>query len=262
MRRILLTVLCALTLGGTARAEPPAALTLVTGDDFTPFSDQGMVGGGLATEIVTKAFARAGLQVRVVREPWSQGYARALSAEVDGTFPYYPTPEREAEMLYSEPIFVTAQKVFWNQRHARPIHDLDDLSGASLCLPMGYAPPPDIIDLIRDGLIRRVQPDDMTDCFRLLRDGGVDYVVTSVHQANERMSAVNIALSDTGISNFTLDRSTLHLIVSRSLPQGPAILRAFNSALAEMMADGTYETIVGHFLGAEALRRARFSYPP
>ena len=36
-------------------------LVVVTGNDFTPFSDQNMASGGLITEIVATAFARAEL---------------------------------------------------------------------------------------------------------------------------------------------------------------------------------------------------------
>ena len=116
--------------------------------------------------------------------------------------------------------------------------------------------------MIRNGLVDRKQPGGMTDCFRLLKDGGVDYVITNVQQAAERMSAVDMPLRDTGISSFTLEETSLHLIISRSHPKGEALMKAFDEALIHMVGDGTYGDIVTRHLGADAIKRARFTYPP
>lgn len=251
MPRGLLSLFLTLALvAASPRAEAGDAVSLMAGDDFKPFVDQALPAGGLATEIVTAAFARAGRSATVAWVPWTEAYARTLESRADATFPYQATPERAAEMLYSEPLFVTSQRLFWNHRTGRPATDLADLTGATLCLPMGYTPPPELIDLIHDGLVRRAQPADMTACFRLLKEGEVDYVVTNPHQANDGMAAVGMPLRHAGISAFAVNRNSLHLIVSRSHPNGAALIKAFNDGLAALKADGTYDRIVRKHLGS------------
>lgn len=234
-------------LGQATAAESP--VHLVTGNDYTPFSDQSLPDGGLITDIVVTALRRQGVQVDLQWMPWKQGYARTASAAIDATFPYQRTVERGAEMLYSAPLYEVTQRVFWNHRTGRPANDPADLTGQTLCVPLGYTPPREFLDMIQAGAIGRDQPPDMTECFRRLKAGTVDYVATHLFQGNALMAAVGMPLRDAGISRFALHESTLHLIVSRSHPHGPALIATFDAGLAALRADGTYDDLVRKHLG-------------
>lgn len=99
--RLLYSLLFALCLPLQA-----APLALTSGNDYAPFADQDLPGGGLATRVVRAVFERLGEPIRIDWLPWKRGYALTLEGRYAATFPYIHSPEREALFHYSEPIFV------------------------------------------------------------------------------------------------------------------------------------------------------------
>lgn len=94
--RFRLIVVCAAVLAvGLARPACAAEqFALVTGEDYPPFADPRLPGGGLATILVRQVVAALGATARVDFLPWRRGYEDTLRGRYDGTFPYVRTPER------------------------------------------------------------------------------------------------------------------------------------------------------------------------
>lgn len=250
--RLVLSLIAVLCLPAAPLAAQDV-VTLATGNDFKPFTDESLPGGGLLTEVVTQAFARAGRPAALRWMPWKSGYAATAATEVDATFPYQKTTERGAEMLYSAPLFTAAQRVFWITGATRPATDPADLTGQRLCIPLGYTPPPELIEMVRDGSIKRDQPATMRACFQMLKAQDTDYVVTNTFQADDLTAQARIPLRTLGISPFRVNQHTLHLITSRSHGDGPALIDAFNTGLAMLKADGTYDALVEKHLGKRGM---------
>ncbi|MBV8651112.1 MAG: amino acid ABC transporter substrate-binding protein, partial [Alphaproteobacteria bacterium] len=107
---IILAAAVMLTTGvATASAQ---SYTVVSGNDYAPFADSKLPEGGIATEVVKLAFAAVDKQVTIEWKPWKRGYQDTLANDNDATFPYVPTDERKAEMLYSDAIYSVKQEVF------------------------------------------------------------------------------------------------------------------------------------------------------
>lgn len=165
-RRCLLAMLLLLAALGPVRAAPldsallgsaplDSALDLVTGNDFAPFTGEDLPEGGLLTEIVRRAFGEVGLRYEVRFVPWRRGYDGVLAGKFLGTFPYVRTPDREMEMLFSDPLLEVRQLVYLSAHSGMVFHTPQDFRGRTVCAPVGYALPAELAELAAAGALAR-----------------------------------------------------------------------------------------------------------
>lgn len=227
-----------------APAREPVAV--VTGNGYGPFADSDLPNGGLATELVRRVFAEMDRPAEIAFEPWRRGYNKTLKGRYRATFPYIRMPERTEEFYYSDPLFTVQLRVFV---HAdRPFEELDDLSGKTLCVPLGYAITMDVRRLLDDLNYDQGEPRSMAQCFRMLESGRVDFVVITRRHAQAVIDELPLDweavryLDDVDVS------SELHLIVPRDLDDARALLDSFNAALARLRERGEVKPIGRHYL--------------
>lgn len=97
-------------LSVTSRSE---ALSLVTGNNYLPYSDEELPKGGLATKVVLQILRHADIDHDEPEfRPWVRGLTETESKNYDATFPYARTSEREEVLLYSEP-FLSVTNTFF-----------------------------------------------------------------------------------------------------------------------------------------------------
>ncbi|HET8904835.1 MAG TPA: transporter substrate-binding domain-containing protein, partial [Saccharospirillum sp.] len=166
-------------------AEQTATLQLVTGDNYAPFSDQSLPQGGLATHLVTYLFAQMQQPVEVEVVSWAEGYQATLDGDYAGTFPYIQSEERQADFLFSEPLFTVSSFAYVDQSSTINARRPEDLAGLTLCLPVGFSHGPALDDLVQSGAITRVTPPDMPSCFAMLQSGEADFVKINRYVARE-----------------------------------------------------------------------------
>lgn len=231
-------------LAPCAVAQEPT-VELVTGDNYPPFADPNLPGGGLAVELVTQTFDHAGLPWRLTFEPWARGYQLTLSGARHATFPYFRDSEREAEMRFPTPLFRLANVLFVNANHPTPIETLADLSGKTLCLPQGYTTV--YIDpWLKDAGVELHRPETLEHCFLLLGLMRVDGVPISdavgwAAIRSQGLVEAGLREADFREARLTLSENWLHLIVSKSLPQGAELLRRFDEAWTSLAAQGAFD---------------------
>ena len=253
MVRIAQIVLLAL-LAAPSRSEEPVAL--VTGPNYAPFADAGLPAGGMLTDLVTQLFGQMGRSVKIDWEPWARGYERARSHQYAATFPYVPTPERQAEFLYSDAMYEIRESVF--ARPGTPVDParLDGLKGKSQCLPIGWARPIAMSAMMEAKQVSIVRPTGIVNCMRMIAGGRADFVVL-----NRLVGEEAVRQAGFGEGHFVVrelpTRDTLHLIISRTLPQGEDLLAQFNKALKAMKASGGYDEIVKRHANAAPEMPAR-----
>ncbi|MCB1883250.1 MAG: substrate-binding domain-containing protein [Geminicoccaceae bacterium] len=228
-----------------------ATLAVVTGNDFRPFSDQGLPEGGLATDLVRAAFARAGDDLTIAWKDWQEGYDDTLAGVYGATFPYYRTDGRARQFLYSEPFYAVERRFFY--KPARHPDLKPDAAGVTVCSPIGYALAPLIEAMLADGRAKLERPLDMTRCFELLALDRVDLVPTYEMQGWDAVRATpGLDAGDVATSGFIVESSRLHVIAPRFDPASREILKRFNAGLAALQADGGYDAIVRRHLGDAA----------
>lgn len=162
---ILGAALLGLLLCASVRAE---VLHLATGDDYAPFTGKALPGQGMLTQVVRAALAEQGTAITLDWLPWNRGYLKAKRVEYNATFPYIRSAEREAEFLYSAPIYVAEPYIFSRAGDHIELDDLPAMIGRRLCYPLGWQPPAAIQQMVEQGVLRRHSPLGLQECARLL----------------------------------------------------------------------------------------------
>jgi polar amino acid transport system substrate-binding protein len=235
-------ILCCMT--ATALAN---TIHVVTGNNYPPFTDEGLPGGGMITEIVALAFQKAGYQAQIVFRPWKRGYEETKKGVFVATFPYIKTEERVKDFHYSQPINTVYTRVFVVKDS--PIHALQDLTGRRICVPLGFGVSEKFADMLKQGLFNEeATPVDLVGCLRMMLSGRKDFFIV-----NEIVGWATIRETFNTTENFrTLDASfqeeTHHLIVSKTTADGARLLQAFDRGLDQLREDGTLQMIIKRHL--------------
>lgn len=242
VRRLLLAVFC---MPAWVLADEP--VQIVTGNNYEPFSDEGLPAGGMLTELVSRTLEEMGKSSDISFAPWARGYQETLSGRYAATFPYVHTDERAENYLFSNALYEVETRIF--VRQADSAQSLADLQGRRLCLPVGYA----LVEEVRaqlDGLpLEMDNPASMSNCFRMLERERTDFIYSS--EPLGQLTALE-ELGDIGAVRM-LDEvfadSRLHLIVPRDRPGAQQLIDDFNAALAELIEQGVVADIERRHLG-------------
>ncbi|ALG71167.1 amino acid ABC transporter substrate-binding protein [Azospirillum thiophilum] len=240
---------------GPVRA-PYTGLDLVTGDDYAPYTGEDLPGGGLVTDMVRRAFALQGRQYDVRFMPWKRGYDGVVAGRFLATFPYVRTPERESEVLFSDPVIEVRQFVYLSNRTAMTFHgptgDREETAGSSgaeefrgrtVCQPVGYALPPELEALVeRKGLTRQT-PSDLGACVRMVATGRADAFIIDEYSAAAAIARSGLA-DDIRMSERPYAVVTFHLVVGRATPGADSTVAAFNDGLKALKSQGAYRDLL------------------
>lgn len=232
---------------GAVRAEPVA---LVTGNNYRPYADQSLPGGGLLAILVRKVFAEMGRDVTIDFLPWKRGYRDTLSHDFAATFPYRQSEMRVEEMLYSAPL-ITGQTVAVVREAAG--WSLRDLSAAQprICRAGGYTSFFD--DWLSDGTARLIEPADIDECLRMIGADRADVMSLDqmVYVATRATIFVEAPLATLPLPST---EGSLHLVVARDLPDAQRLIDEFDAALARLTADGWVAGLMKRYTLAAATR--------
>jgi polar amino acid transport system substrate-binding protein len=244
---VMKTYVICLILFATAVTASADTIQLVTGNDYLPFTDQNLPGGGMITEIVDLAFKKVGYQAQIAFRPWKRGYEETKKGIFVATFPYIKTAERLRDFNYSQPINTVYTRVF--VLNNSPFHELQDLTGRRICVPLGYGVSGSFGGMLKKGLFNaEANPVDLAGCLRMMLSGRKDFFII-----NEINGWTTIRETFNTTENFrTLDavfnEETQHLIVSKTTADGERILKAFDRGLTQMKEDGTLQMIISRHL--------------
>lgn len=233
--------LAALVTATCAHAEP---IALVTGHDYAPFTHSLLPEGGMATEIVRKAFAAASHEIKLDWLPWARGYEQTKAGKFAGTFPYVRSTEREQDFLYSSPIYEVRDHAFIRAGSKLDFANPPSLAGKTICMPTGWAPPSSLVDMIKSGQLKREEPRDISYCARMVLRGRADFFVSDPIQGGATVASAGISPGEMHMSDVTLSRAPLHLIAPKSSPASAELIAAFNRGLASLRKSGEYDKIV------------------
>ena len=235
-------ILCCMTAAASADA-----IHVVTGNDYPPFADKNLPGGGMITEIVDLAFKKVGYQAHIVYRPWKRGYEETKKGVFAATFPHIKTEERLKDFHYSQPINTVYTRVFVVKDS--PIRELQDLTGRRICVPLGYGVSERVGERLKKELFNaEAPPVDLAGCLKMMLSGRKDFFII-----NEINGWTTIRETFNTTDHFrTLDvifkEETHHLIVSKTTANGERILKAFDRGLDQLREDGTLQTIITRHL--------------
>lgn len=252
-----------ITVNTTERVYPEnPELTLLTGGNYAPFTDKGLPGQGMVTELVHAALdiAPSKLTYSVSWEDdWSQHLFPLLSdKKFDMGFPWLrpdcdATPENErcANFLFSEPLMSLPIMLFVRQDNQFDFDSDDDILGRSICRPEGYF----THDLDRadrrwlsEGKIDFVAGKDPADCFKKVLMGKVDAASINLFLGADLILEMGLRNKILPLEK-PLSEEGLHLVISKSHWRGTTHLYRVNAGLKKLREDGRYQEIVSRHMG-------------
>ena len=250
--RLLLPLTISLLLSGLASAAP---VQLVTGDDYAPFTDRELPQGGMLTELVQQALLQAGHQPKLSWLPWKRGYQATLRGQFDATFPYLKTAEREADYLFSAPLYEITQRLFSRVDDALEPDKLEQLAGRRICVPLGWQPAPRVSELLAAGKLQVHQPQDLTACARLIDMGRDDFFIADSLLGERAIHLSGVSHQRFHVSRQAVGSHTLHFLVPRNRTDAQQLLDEFDGGLRRLRDSGEYQRILDahreHALRAE-----------
>ncbi|AZE51679.1 amino acid ABC transporter, periplasmic amino acid-binding protein, putative [Pseudomonas chlororaphis] len=227
-----------LLLGQSAYAEK---LRLVA-DAWPPFTDSTLVNGGLATDIVSTALARAGYASEFEQVPW----ARALLGVGEGRYDvlvnaWFNEARTQLGQFSSEYL---VNRVRFIRRKDAPIEytNLKQLHQYPIAVVRGYAYSPDFDS---DPELQKVLVHNFAMAVRML---AADRVKLTLE--DEYVARYYLARESPRVRNAveflpnSLSENGLHILVSLKNPAHAQIVAKFDREIEAMKADGSYDRLL------------------
>ncbi|RON56672.1 substrate-binding periplasmic protein [Pseudomonas frederiksbergensis] len=211
-------------------------------DAWPPFTDATLVNGGLATDIVSTALARAGYASDFEQVPW----ARALLGVGEGRYDvlvnaWYNDERTKLGQFSSEYLL---NRVRFIKRKDAPIeyNNLQQLHTYPIAVVRGYAYSPEFDE---DAALQKIPVHNFAMAVRML---AADRVKLTLE--DEFVARYYLARESSKVRNSVeflpkpLSENSLHILVSLKNPEHEQIVASFDREIAAMKADGSYERLM------------------
>ncbi|KRP63300.1 substrate-binding periplasmic protein [Pseudomonas trivialis] len=224
-------------------AQPACAQRLrLAADAWPPFTDATLVNGGLATDIVSTALARAGYASDFEQVPW----ARALKGVGDGRYDvlinaWYDEARTQLGQFSAEYLL---NRVRFIKRREDPIEfqSLAQLHEAPIAVVRGYAYS---AAFDADTQLQKIPVHNFAMAVRMLAAERVRLTVE-----DEYVARFYLARESARVRNaveflpMPLSENSLHILVSLKNPEHAQIVAGFDREIARMKADGSYARLM------------------
>ncbi|MGI9413394.1 MAG: LysM peptidoglycan-binding domain-containing protein [Hyphomicrobiales bacterium] len=244
-------------------------VTLLTADDYRPFTDRGLPAGGLITDVVRTALNGQiedgngpAFKISWVND-WSAHLNPLLSeGAFDMGFPWFrPNCERYDDLddpakfrcdtfHFSKPVFEILVLFFIRKDAGFEFTRDEQVVGKRLCRPSGYF----TFDLDKDGRnwvkdekVTLLRPQGVDECFQMLARDEVDAVAINEFTGREAVRKLNMNDDVRTIEN-PVSVLNLHVIVPKTHPHADRLLTNVNQALQRIRDSGKYGEIVERHL--------------
>ena len=234
-----LLVSCCLALSSHASEQ---ALRVVA-SEWAPYVDASIARNGVATALVITALRRAGFKVQLYLDNWPRSLTATQAGDFDAIVGVWYTEERAESLAFSDAFIVNELRFMKRSGDDIQVRERDDLVGLRVGVVEDYAyadKPYDTtgIEVVRGGSVgENVQ--------RLL-DGELDLALGDGlvlrHEADQRRASKQVELLP-----LVIESRGLHLGVSRQWPDHQSLVAAFNKSIAEMKADGSYNSTLANY---------------
>ena len=252
----------------TAKAEASASenreyappLKFVTSNDWMPFTDESLTGGGIFVRMATTAMQRGGnyrdYKVSYVND-WMSHIETLLPSSAFDVSIAWESPDCTrldalgefsvkmcTEFDFSLPIYETAYafNTLVDSKYAEA-REFSDYAGAKICRPEAWP----IGDLEVEGLVEPivtyVHPKSPLDCAEMLLNGEVDLYSIEAETATknfDELGATDKIVVNPALATFI----SYHFLTSKNNPRGPEYIAMLNAGITEMRESGEWYDIL------------------
>jgi polar amino acid transport system substrate-binding protein len=223
------------------QTEAAEKLRLVA-DAWPPFTDATLVNGGVATDIVSTALARAGYASDFEQVPWARALFGVGEGRYDVLVNTWYTDERTKLGQFSGEYLLN--RVRFLKRKDTPIeyNNLQQLHTYPIAVVRGYAYSQEFDE---DVSLQKVPVHNFAMAVRMV---AADRVKLTLE--DEFVARYYLARESPKVRNAVeflpkpLSENSLHILVSLKNPEHEQIVAGFDREIAAMKADGSYEKLL------------------
>jgi polar amino acid transport system substrate-binding protein len=211
-------------------------------DAWPPFTDSTLVNGGLATDIVSTALARAGYASDFEQVPWARALLGVGEGRYDVLVNAWYTDDRTKLGQFSGEYLLN--RVRFLKRKDTPIEydNLQQLHTYPIAVVRGYAYSPEFDE---DVSLQKVPVHNFSMAVRMV---AADRVKLTLE--DEYVARYFLARESTKVRNAVeflpkaLSENSLHILVSLKNPRHEQIVAGFDREIAAMKVDGSYQRLM------------------
>ncbi|MCJ8206672.1 transporter substrate-binding domain-containing protein [Pseudomonas sp. RGM2987] len=211
-------------------------------DGWPPFTDSTLVNGGLATDIVSTALARAGYATEFEQVPWARAMLGISEGRYDVLVNAWYAEDRTQIGRFSAEYLLN--RVRFIKRKEEPIEfdNLQQLHAYPIAVVRGYAYSKDFDE---DPQMQKVPVHSFAMAVRMLAAERVKLTLE-----DEYVARYYLARESAKVRNAVeflpkpLSENSLHILVSLKNPEHEQIVAGFDKAIAAMKADGSYARLL------------------
>lgn len=245
-RRFLLPLAAWLLATAAWAAEPPALTCYSTA--FEPFVIEQADGriDGIDVEVIRELAVRIGQPIDIRLMPWLRLEQAFRSGQrVACGFSYSRTDERQAYLQYTQvPLHTTQYVLFYRRSVLGDWRGLASLAGRTVAVNRGFRRPPAFDQALRDGQFRLFEVTQDSQSLQMLQRGRIDAVLANADVGHYLIRKLQL---DADISASPPLESMPTFLVFARQPQYAELAQRVDAALAQMLADGSYQRILARY---------------
>ncbi len=222
-------------------ASNAETFVLATGE-YPPYVSSTDPKANMATEIVSAALQAVGHDLQLETMPWARCELEVLNNNYIGTFPFSKTPDREAQFMFSETLYMGGGVFFFNKNRVPDFKYTDDeaLSKYKLGLVRGYN---------WNARFLRTNPtakihNNLKAALRQLKSGHIEILPEGEYVGWYTIKKLYPQdYSDFGQCKVIMNSTQSAIMISKGNPRGNRFLKVFNEGMAIIDTNGTLKAI-------------------
>ena len=215
----------------------------ITNGEWPPYLSEHLPFNGVASRIVTEAFALEGVKVEYGFFPWKRSLALAETGEWDGSAVWFRSPEREELFYISDPVILSSYVFFHLKNYLFDWRTVDDLREIRIGATLGYnyGEPFEAAEKKGKITVDRCASDELNfekllnDRFKIFPvDMEVGY--TMLHKQFKPETVILFTNHPR-----PLRQESLHLLLSKKVGKNKRLIELFNRGLQKLKESGRIE---------------------
>jgi polar amino acid transport system substrate-binding protein len=211
-------------------------------DRWAPFTDSTLVNGGLATDIVSTALARAGYASGFEQVPWARALRGVGEGRYDVLVNAWFTEERTKLGQFSAEYLVNRVRFLKRKDAPIELHNLQQLHDYPIAVVRGYAYSQAFDE---DASLQKIPVHSFGMAVRMVAADRVKLTLEDEYVARHYLARESAKVRNAvEFLAKPLSENGLHILVSLKNPQHQQIIAGFDREIAEMKADGSYQRLL------------------
>ncbi|MEJ2179886.1 MAG: transporter substrate-binding domain-containing protein [Gammaproteobacteria bacterium] len=219
-----------------------AAELKLAADDWPPFTSD-KPGQRIAADLVEKALKRSEIVTKLNITQWNDVLEGIKTKKYDAIVGAWKNAERGQFLLFSRPYLENRIMLVGRTGNKIDFNDASQLANKRIGVVKGYAYGEAIS---RNKKITKVESPTVIDSVKKLLNKEVDFILTdSIVAQSMKQHLPQDVKKNLVIYNKVVVTQSLHFAIRKSYPNANVLLEKFNNVIRSMIADGSYNRILG-----------------